>query len=294
MKTYLGIDVGGSSIKYGLVQENGNISNQGKYKVPQTIELFYDSIVELANRFPEIEGIGLSMPCAVDVENGRTSGSSAIDYILNSEIRATLQPRINKPIELDNDANCAALAEVWIGNASDVNDSCFVVCGSGIGGAVIKDKKIHRGKHFLGGEFGDSIHYFDYETKTFKNWSEFGATSSVIRFVASKLNVDPTSLNGQIIFDSQDSNPIYKEAVDRFYYNLAIGIYNIQYSFDPERIIVGGGISERPEMVEELNIRIDVIMDTLEITYDRPEIYTCKYHNDANIIGAVYHLMTRL
>ena len=63
MKTYLGIDVGGSSIKYGLVQENGNISNQGKYKVPQTIDLFYDSIVELANRFPEIEGIGLSMPC---------------------------------------------------------------------------------------------------------------------------------------------------------------------------------------------------------------------------------------
>ena len=294
MKTYLGIDVGGSSIKYGLVKEDGTISNQGKYKVPENIDLFYDSIVELAAKFPEIEGIGLSMPCAVDVENGKTSGSSAIDYILDSEIRATLQPRINKPIELDNDANCAALAEVWIGNASDVNDSCFVVCGSGIGGAIIKDKKIHRGAHFVGGEFGDSLNYFDYETKTFKNWSELAATSFVIRFASERLHVHPSKLSGQMIFDNQDINPIFKEAVDRFYFNLAIGIYNIQYSYDPERIIVGGGISERPEMVEELNKRIDFIFEKLGITYEKPEIYTCKYHNDANIIGAVYHLMTRL
>lgn len=294
MRHYLGIDVGGSSIKYGIVDEKGNLSNQGKVPVPENLELFYQQIKALYNQFENISGIGLSMPGAVDVDQGIIAGSSAIDYIHGPNIKHDIEALTGVQVELDNDANCAALAEVWIGNASDINDSAFVVCGSGIGGAIIKDKQIHRGKNFHGGEFGDMIQFFDYETKTFKNWSECGATASVINFVANKLNVDKKTLDGKEIFDHQEDNPIYKEAVDRFYYSLAIGMFNLQYAYDPERIIIGGAISQREEIIDEINKRMDIVLEKLQIADIRPNLWTCKYYNDANIIGAVYHLMTRL
>lgn len=293
MKKYLGIDVGGSAIKYGLVDENGTIHSKGSIQVPENIELFYDAIVNLYQQFKPVSGIGLSMPGAVDCEAGIIAGSSAIDYIHGPKIKTDLESRCHVQVELENDANCAALAEVWIGNASDIDDSAFVVCGSGIGGAIIKDKKIHRGKHYHGGEFGDMVQDFDYKTKSFKNWSQCGATSSVINFVAEKLNIDPKSLNGKEIFDNSDHNPIYQEAVDRFYFSLAIGIFNLQYAYDPERIIIGGAVSQRDELVDEINKRMDIVLEKLMIADIRPEICTCKYHNDANIIGAVYHLMTK-
>ena len=139
MKYYIGIDVGGSSIKVALVDEKGNISHNWKAKTPTSLERFY---------------------LLID-NTGIIGGSSALPYIHGPNIKKDLEIRTNLRVEMENDANCAALAEVWIGNASDVQDSMFVVSGTGIGGAVIKDKKIHRGVHLHGGEYGYEIMIFD-------------------------------------------------------------------------------------------------------------------------------------
>lgn len=295
MKYYIGIDVGGSSIKSAIVDENGNLSSQSKVKTPETLDAFYEAIDTIANKAQKekkIEGIAMSLPGAVDSDSGIIGGSSAVMYIHGPNIKKDVAHRTGLPVEIENDANCAALAEVWIGNASDVNDSMFVVCGTGIGGAVIKDKKIHRGVHLHGGEYGYEIMVFDEANHHFLTWSDVGSTINLVSRVAKRKQVAPETLSGEEIFDHSAEDPIYQEEVDRFYDYMAIGIYNLQYTYDPEVIIIGGGVSARDDLVDNINRHLDTIFQEIPIAHIRPQIRTCKYHNDANIIGAVYHFMT--
>lgn len=296
MKYYIGIDVGGSSIKAALVDENGNLSQHCKVKTPLSLEDFYlaiENIVVAMTNERHVEGIAMSLPGAVDSNTGIIGGSSALPYIHGPNIKKDLETRTHLRVEMENDANCAALAEVWIGNASDVEDSMFVVSGTGIGGAVIKDKKIHRGVHLHGGEYGYEIMIFDEVNKKFSTWSDVGSTIALVNRVAERKNIDPSSLDGVEIFDHVAEDSIYFEEVDRFYYYMAMGIYNLQYTYDPEVIVIGGGVSARDDLVDQINQRLDVIFKEIPIAHIRPVVRTCKYHNDANIIGAVYHFVTK-
>lgn len=162
MKKYLCVDVGGSSIKIGLLDETGVIHETKKVSVPPTMEDMYQVIEDAFHSYDDIEGVALSMPGAVDSEKGVIGGSSAIDYIHGPHIKEELQNRLHVRVEMENDANCAALAEVWKGAASDVDDCCFIVSGTGIGGAVVKNRRIHKGVHLHGGEFGYMIAEFTY------------------------------------------------------------------------------------------------------------------------------------
>jgi len=296
MKKYIGIDVGGSFIKAAIVDETGNISRHQKIKTPDHLEGLYDVIEKIVNEYKKIitpEGIALSMPGAVDIDAGIIGGASALPYIHGPHIKEDLEKRCHLRVEMENDANCAALAEVWIGNAKDASDSMFIVCGTGIGGAVIKDKKIHRGIHLHGGEYGYAIQEFDDDHKEFRTWSDVGSTVALVTRVAKQKGMDPDKLDGIWIFEHVEDDEICRKEVDKFYYSLAIGIYNLQYIYDPEVIVIGGGISSRKDLVDQLNQRMDIILEKIQIAHIRPQICTCKYQNDANIIGAVYHLMTK-
>ena len=292
MKHYLSIDVGGTSMKIGVLDEAGNILKTDAVKTPDTLERMYQIIEDAYHKYENLHGLALSMPGAVDSEAGIIGGSSAIDYIHGPCIKKDLEARLNTRVEMENDANCAALAEVWKGAASDVDDCLFIVSGTGIGGAVVKDRHIHKGQHLHGGEFGYMIADFDFETKEMKTWSDVGSTLAVVKRVADELNVDPQTLNGKDIFDHYHDNPIYEKAVDKFYNVLAIGIYNLQYAYDPQKIIIGGGISIRDDLLDEVNQRLDVIFKTLTHAKVRPVVLTCQYHNEANLLGALYHFFT--
>lgn len=226
------------------------------------------------------------------MRRGIIGGSSALDYIHGPNIKNDLQTRLGVDVELENDANCAALAEVWKGAASDVNDCCFIVSGTGIGGAVVKNKRIHKGQHLHGGEFGYMIADFNFETKEMETWSHVGSTVAVVRAVAKAKGVDVSTLDGREIFDHYHEDSDYEKAVDKFYYVLANGIYNLQYAYDPEKIIIGGGISVRDDLLDEVNQRLDVIFAHFTHAKIRPVVLTCQYHNDANLLGALYHFLT--
>lgn len=294
MKYFTAIDVGGTSIKYALINELGKVSNQGKINLPINIDAFYqaiEKIYQMMNDIEETMGIALSMPGAVDSETGFIGGASAVPYIHGPNIKKDLEKRIKKPVQLENDANCAALAEVWLGSASDVQDCMFIVSGTGIGGAVVKDKKIHKGKHLHGGEFGYMIATNNIDDEMFSTWSWDGSTVAVVRGVAKELQVPVESLNGKDIFDQASSNPIYQKYVNRFYYVLAMGIFNLQYVFDPEKIVIGGGVSSRKDLLEQVTQRLDIIFTKFNHAKIRPIVVKCQFENEANLIGAVYHFI---
>lgn len=292
MKKYLCVDVGGSSIKIGLLDETGVIHETKKVSVPPTMEDMYQVIEDAFHSYDDIEGVALSMPGAVDSEKGVIGGSSAIDYIHGPHIKEELQNRLHVRVEMENDANCAALAEVWKGAASDVDDCCFIVSGTGIGGAVVKNRRIHKGVHLHGGEFGYMIAEFNFETHEMHTWSDVGSTVAVVKNVAKAKGIDASSLNGQDIFDHYHDDPVYAKYVDQYYYILANGIYNLQYAYDPQKIVIGGGISARSDLLDEVNQRLDVIFKTFTHAKVRPTVFTCQYQNEANLLGALFHFFT--
>jgi len=295
MDYYLGIDVGGTSMKCAVLDREGTFVETQSFKTPNTLEKMYQAIKECFDGYSDyqLKGLALSMPGAVDSERGVIGGSSAIDYIHGPHIKDDLQKMLKVPVEMENDANCAALAEVWKGAARDVDDCCFIVSGTGIGGAVVKDRRIHKGRHLHGGEFGYMIAEFDYETKAMRTWSDIGSTVAVVNSVAKELGVDPSSLDGKDIFDHYRDHKVYEKAVDKYYYALAKGIYNLQYAYDPQKIIIGGGISVRDDLLDEVNCRLNVIFERFQHAKIRPVVLTCQFHNEANILGALYHFFIK-
>lgn len=294
MKHYLCIDVGGTSVKWGLLNEEGHIIHSNYVQSPESLEKMYQVFQDAFDSYSnfDIQGVALSMPGAVNSEKGTIGGSSAYDYIHGPNIKQDLEERFQKRVELENDANCAALAEVWKGAARDVDDCCFIVSGTGDGGAVVKNKQVHKGAHLHGGEFGYMLADFDFRTKELKTWSDI-STVAVVKEVTKEKNMDISELSGKDIFDHYHDDPIYKTAVDKFYSVLANGIYNLQYAFDPQKIIIGGAISARGDLLKEVNQRLDMIFDQCPHSHIRPIVLTCKFQNEANLIGALYHFLSR-
>lgn len=143
MNNYIVFDIGGSSIKWSIINLNGEFLENGKIAVPKTIDEFFQYIADKVNELKDkyqIKGAAISAPGAVDSVVGTIGGMSALPYIHGPNFKVILNQMTNLPIEIENDANCAALGECWRGAAMNANDSAFVVCGTGIGGAICKRK----------------------------------------------------------------------------------------------------------------------------------------------------------
>lgn len=289
MEKYLAFDMGGSSIKYGLLTRDGKILENSSFKTPETLEELYGKIIELKKVYEkeDIKGIALSCPGAVDSEVGVIGGVSAIPYIHGPNIKEELESLSGLKVELENDANCAALAEVWLGEAKDNSDVVFIVIGTGVGGAIVKDKKIHKGKHLHAGEFG--IMYFESEPGVPGTWGTVSMGQLVLR-LSKKLGRE---VNGIEIFRfaEEEKNEVVLEELDRWYSNLAKGIFSIQYVYDPEKIVIGGGVSAKPEILVEIRKKIAEIMSHIDVAKICPDIQVCKFSNNANLIGALYNFL---
>ena len=298
MRNFMVFDIGGSSTKWSIIDEVGEFKESGKFICPSTAEEFFTELIKITNEMKvkyNVKGVAISAPGAVDSEIGVIGGLSAIPYIHGPNFKEVLKKTTNLDVEIENDANCAALGECWLGAGKENKDLAFVVCGTGIGGAIVKDKKIHGGIHKHGGEFGycSVICELDGEPK-FTSWSKSGSTTALAKKVAKLKGLEEGSLDGFEVFElCSKGDEIALKEVNKYYFIMAVGIYNIQYTFDPEVIILGGAISERKEYVDEINKRLDILMNNhLEGTI-KPVLKTCRYGNDANKLGALCNYLQR-
>jgi len=279
------IDIGGSSVKHA-VWEKEELVEKGSFVTPKTWEEMKQELQNLKKKMEEtyeIEGVAFSAPGAVNQEKRTIEGASAVPYVHHFPIYTELEELLGCPISMENDANCAGLAEVWRGAAKGLKNVLFVVIGSGIGGAVIVDGKIQHGKHLFGGEFGFMLLN---ENHTF---SQLGTAVHMARRYSKRMNLD-TELSGKEVFElAEQGDHIAAEEVETFYHYLAQGIYNLQYSYDPEKIIIGGGVSSKEGLLSELTEHLEKIVEKVGIAPFVPEVELCKYKNDANLIGAVYN-----
>lgn len=293
---YLAFDAGGTNIKYAAITDGGEILTKGKFRTPQ--DSFEELIVsmgavhrELSRRY-SFEGLALSLPGAPNNETGFIQGGSAIPYIHGPNFREALFKETGLPSYAENDAKSAALCEVWKGAAKDVNDALFLVIGTGVGGAVVKDRKVHKGINLLAGEFGYMVLESDFKDRNFKTLSGSGSTGSLIKAVAKRKDLDYREVTGEEIFaGAEDGDRDCIEEIERFYENIAVGIFNLMYFYNPEIIVIGGAISSREDLIDKIKGKLEIVKEGVGGCVDEvnPPIVPCNFGGDANLLGAVYN-----
>jgi predicted NBD/HSP70 family sugar kinase len=293
-------DVGGTTVKYAVVNENGEFLTKGDFQSAQNnFDQFQNDIVAvtLENKAKyNVVGIAFSCPGGVDSETGIIGGASALPCIHGPNFKENFGKATGLPVEIENDANSAALGEVWKGAAKNNQNVMFTIIGSGIGGAVIKDRKIHKGANLHGGEIGYMVLNIDNQNgrPAFRTWSHLAATGALVKEVARVKGVAASELNGKMIFEAAEAgDEDCINAIENFYLYLAQGIYNLQYVYDPEKIIIGGAISSRSDLIEKIYEKLDLILESVEIAMVRPVIELCHFKNDANLLGALFHFLQR-
>ena len=304
MNRYLGIDIGGTTIKYGLYDEDGNsIKNiENKIKTPKySLSKFLDTLMNIINEFEELDGIGMSIPGCINPDNGYIQNGGSIRCLDNVNIINEMSRLTDIKVEIENDANCALLAEKWIGNAIDSSNFICMTVGTGIGGAIYINNQLIRGHNFFSGEFGYMIIEDIYEKFKIHTLNKDSATVPFTKNIAREKGLDIKNISGNEIFELIEAGDLYViEYYKRWIRRLAICIYNLGFILDPQKILIGGGVSSESRFISDLKWEIESIsielipeLGKLESLHSRWEICACKHYNDSGKIGAVYNFISR-
>ncbi|MFW8617075.1 ROK family protein [Enterococcus innesii] len=274
-------DMGGSAVKYGVWSQDSLVS-KGKFTTPNTWEEMKTQLQQVRTSVnEEIEGVGISAPGAVNAQERRIDGISAIPYIHGFDIYSELEAVFGVPVTIENDANCAGMAEFYQGAGKEFQQAAFVVIGTGVGGTLFQNGELVRGAHLYGGEFGLMI--LD-QGKTF---SQLGTAVQMAWRYCDRIGVDRATITGEEVFQrAEDGDAIAIEEVNKFYRYLAQGLFSIQFAFDPEVIIIGGGVSAKKGLLQEVDQRLKKMLADQALNDFVPLIKLCDYRNDANLVGA--------
>lgn len=292
------LDVGGSSIKYAVMNQEAEFFDKGKIPTPlDKIENFVDSIGAIYDKYRDIiSGIAISMPGRIDSDRGYAYTGGSLQYNGGKNIVEILQERCPLPIFIENDGKCAALAEACAGNLSDSNDGIVVIIGTGIGGGIIKDKKLHKGANFIAGEFSFVKTISGSISNTLTSiWGLTCGVGTLIREVADKKGLSKDEVDGIKVFEYvNNGDEEVLKLLDDYTYRIAEQLFNLQYMYDPEKIAIGGGISAQEILLEYIQKNIKKIDEELPYDFPCPTVVRCKFMNDSNLIGALHVYLKKM
>lgn len=315
---YLIFDIGGTFSKYALMKADGTIVDKGKFetknKEGDTIDDFVDSLVAVYDNYKTytvIEGISMSLPGQIDVENGIVYVGGALPFLHKVRFGKLMSDRCDhKPVTLENDAKCAALAEIWKGNASDCTNAVLFIIGTGVGGGVIIDRKVHRGNRMIAGEFSyifDTITREEAEHKLLNvddvgqlenkygdgiySLSKTAATYSLRVRVSKEKNIPLEQVTGELIYKwADEGDEICSNALKDMYFAIAKQCLNMYVILNPDVILIGGGISSEPRFIEGIRYYAKMLSNAAEM-FKGYKIELCKFGNDSNLLGALYNFL---
>lgn len=310
----IGIDIGGMSIKIGLVDDHKQIV--AKKVIPTqadilsaeaVVENIGEAVLELLkenNLTPEkCESLGVACPGTVDSRSGVVLYSNNIHWE-DVPMLALLRAKIPVPMYLANDADAAALAEVIAGAAKDKENAVLLTLGTGVGGGVIINGKIFAGPLRGGCELGHTVikHGGKLCTcgqrgclETYASATAFMelAREKATAYPESLMNImagnDVTKIDGRIIFDAEkQGDAAAKEVVEQYEEDLSVGIVNFINIFRPEVVILGGGVSAQGDyLTDALQKKVNDMCYGGAIC-EVAKIVTSELKNDAGIIGAAH------
>lgn len=287
----LAIDIGGTGVKYALWEAEA-LTGNGSFGTPATWEQMKAGLKatlhNLASCSQEpIEAVTISVPGAVDSEAGIIGGYSAIPYIHRMPFVAELTDLLGKPVFVENDANCAGLAEAFYGAAKGAKSAVSFIIGSGIGGAVVLEGKLVKGQSLFGGEFGYML------TENGQTLSELASPVHAAKRYSTQKSLVP-GITGRELFDlAGTGDPLAQQEVQQLHRALAIGIYNVCLVVDPEVVCLGGGLSRRKDLLAPVQDQLRLLQQQHHSEDQQITVKICQFQQDANLIGAVANYYLR-
>ena len=285
----LAIDIGGTMIKYGLVSFDGKILSTDKIKTEASKGLnnILNKIDNIFKRYKENNPVGIAVSGTGQI-NGMIGkvigGNPIIPNWIGTNLVEILEEKYNLPIVLENDVNCVALGEKWIGAGKDLSNFICLTIGTGIGGGIILNNQLFRGENFVAGEFGHIlIKKGEFE--------QFASTTALIRLVKERTG---KTLNGKEIFDLEKKEILeYQEVISEWIENLTDGLSSIIYCFNPANIILGGGVIEQGEPLIN-RIKNSLFKKIGPQFKEKLNVTQAKLGNNAGMIGASYLLLEKI
>ncbi len=310
---YVGIDLGGTNIAAGIVDENGKIVKKGS--VPTGRERSAEAIIadmaalvekllnELNLKESDIHSIGIGSPGSLDREKGVIIYANNLNF-RHVPVRELIQRKFNLPVYVENDANCAAIAESVAGAAKDASDSIVITIGTGIGGGIIVGRKLYTGFNGAGAELGHMVVQIGGEACTCGRkgcWEAYSSATALIEMtkkaakahpdskIVSLVGGDLSKVDAKTAFDAARlEDETGKAVIDNYLDILAEALANMINIFQPQVLAIGGGVSKEGEnllgplrrKMEGLTYCADGVPQT--------SLVAAKMGNDAGIIGAAF------
>lgn len=329
----LAFDFGGSYLKYALIDENANLTEKGEMPSPAAgVDAFVDAIKSVYQKYADqVEGIAISMPGNLDDNTGYARTAGALLDMYGQNIFDLLKD-IPVPVSVENDGKCGALAEVWKGSLKDSQDGVVIIIGTGLAGGLIKNRRIHKGKNLAAGEFSClMVQPGDLSMQNMMVGP--AAMMGLTMAVAMAKGVDPRTLetgalqenfaeksdvdfagefagetkvaeeapqvkiDGPQIFKwLEEGDPAVTAIYQNFVNHLAFMAYNLQVTFDPDKIAFGGGVTRQPRLIKDIQGVMDGMFEQMNsfgipMPVTKPEIVNCEFLSDANLVGAMYNFL---
>lgn len=283
-KMYLALDIGGTKIKLGLVDKKGNISQLKTIETPNKLkkEEVADFLVRIVEEAIEpdvaISGIGISTLGIVDEGRGMVIGAcDNFKGLLNAPLKEHLGKKFKIPVLVMNDVNAAAMGEAYFGAGKDLDLFYCLTLGTGIGGTLVINRKVFKGKNKIAGEVG-------YLWSS--NGDNYEQEASVKAFL-DKASFPQNEVTGIEFFQkAENGEKFYLDQYTEWTAKVAKGLTDIIYILDPGTIIIGGGVSERGEFLTRYIE--DSVNQQIHSDYKgKTNIIPAKNSNMANLLGAI-------
>lgn len=308
---YIGIDLGGTNIAAGIIDEVGNTIYQES--VPTNIDRMPEEIIKdiirLANQVIEncsmkkekIKSIGIGIPGLVDPKTGNVIQCINLNWY-NVPLGSMVGKALDTPVFIHNDATLACLGEHEVGIMKGHSSGILLTLGTGVGGGIILNEQIYDGSHGVASEIGHMVvGENDYNCSCGKNGclETFASATALIQFtkkllleeevqtsINEKIKGDLKLLDGRIIFEAaKEGDLVANKAVDRLAKYLSIGIVNLINILDPDIFVLGGGVSKAGTFLLE-KVKLEVSKNIFFKSLPSGKIELAQLGNEAGIVGA--------
>lgn len=269
IKNYIGIDVGGTTVKGAAINALGEIlcedavetpkSGDGEQLYKNVVGLVNDLIIKCDGSKADFVGVGVGCPGLIDSTNGEIVFAGNLG-LSNYPLAKTLSQNLSMPVKITNDANAAALGEAKFGAGKKYSDSILVTLGTGVGGGIVVGGKLFEGGNSAGTEIGHMVIVKDGEPCTCGRrgcLEAYASATALIRQTKAAMlsnsgsamwkTYTPETVTGKTAFEYAGSDVVAKAVVDDYISNLACGLINLANVFRPQVIMLGGGVANQKE-----------------------------------------------
>ena len=309
---YVGVDIGGTNLKAGLVDENGVLLATQKMKVASIADddglawTVVSLVQELAHTVnlsvSDVASVGVGVPGTVEIRSGSINYTCNLP-LRNVPLRKLFHRYLSIPLYIENDANCAALAEFLVGAGRDSKRFVTITLGTGVGAGIVHNGKIYHGANGMAGEVGHMVIQrggLPCPCGRHGCWEQYASATALKRMTAAALAAHPHSILAQVVAENEGrvsgqsafiaarrGDPVGQQVCDEYVDYLACGVVNVVNIFQPDTLAIGGGVSNEAEEQLLLPVQRRVARESIPCGRDRrTRIVKAELGNQAGIIGA--------